>query len=435
MIKTDVCIVGAGPGGAATALKLNQLGIPCVLLDKSNFPRDKVCGDAISGKVATILGRIDPTIMDRFEMDEAIQTNVWGIRFVAPNGTVNDIPFRVNYDPVNDAKQGFVSKRIDFDNFLVEEVKRCPAIKFYENTAIDVYEKKADGYLLKNKTGDFQVWAKVLVVANGAHSRFSRHQAGLEKDMKHHAGAVRAYYKNVTGLHEDGFIELHFLKEINPGYFWIFPLPNGHANIGLGMRSDFISKRRYNLKKGLQNIIENHPTIKDRFKNAEQLDKTTGFGLPLGSKKRPISGERFMLVGDAGHLVDPLSGEGIGNAIYSGFIAAEQAQKCLTSGDFSAETMKAYDVRVERVLGKEMQLSYQLQRLMTRPWLVNFMSNLVSRNRGLIDLISNMYQDLSLRKKALNPIFWIQVWRGKVKVKHPAVESRQETIREIVNSE
>ncbi|MCF8244361.1 MAG: NAD(P)/FAD-dependent oxidoreductase [Saprospiraceae bacterium] len=408
MQKTDILIIGAGPGGCATALKLSQLGIPSVVVDKAVFPRDKVCGDAISGKAVTILRRIDPGIVERFEAATAEQSSVWGIRFGAPNGKCIDVPFRPNYDPAIDPKQGFVSKRMDFDNRLVEEVKLRSDIELHEGISIEKYERTPDGYLVSNGDGSFQVQTKLLIVANGAHSAFSRHQVGLVKDEKHHAGAVRAYYKNVTGLHPDGFIELHFLKEINPGYFWVFGLPSGHANVGLGMRSDFVSKRRYNLTKGMLDIITNHPEFRERFKDAELMGKITGYGLPLGSKQRQLSGDNFMLVGDAGHLIDPLSGEGIGNAIYSGVIAAEQAQLCLSSNDFSAKTMHDYDVRVARVLGKEMEMSLRIQQLMARPWLVNFTANRVARNPNLIYLIAEMYADLEMRKKALNPLFWIK---------------------------
>ncbi|MEY3050921.1 MAG: hypothetical protein RLY31_706 [Bacteroidota bacterium] len=409
--ETNICIVGAGPGGAATALKLSQLGIPCTLVDKAVFPRDKICGDAISGKSMVVLNRIDPQIMADFDADPAIQTDVWGIRFVAPNGQTVDVPYRTRYQPASDPRQGYVSRRTDFDNHLVEAVRKRPDIRFLEGVEINGYQRTETGYRMTRADGGTDLHCRLLVVANGAHSAFSRHHAGLSKDERHHAGAVRAYYRNVKGLHPDGFIELHFLKDITPGYLWIFPLPGGHTNVGLGMRSDFIRRRRYNLKKGLAELIETHPVLRERFREAELEGKVTGFGLPLGSKRRSLSGDHYLLVGDAGHLIDPLSGEGIGNAIYSGFIAAEQAAACLAADDYSAAILQAYDVRVARVLGKEMELSYRLQKMMARPWLINWLSGIAVRNRTLIDTIAQMYTDMEVRRKAVNPLFWARmIW-------------------------
>lgn len=408
MIQTEVCIVGAGPGGAAAALKLSYLGIPCVLVDKATFPRDKICGDAVSGKVTTLLNRLDPTILERFNA-QPIQSDVWGIRFVAPNEKVLDIPFHPNYVRKRKAAPGYVTKRMDFDHFLIEEIGRRENIRFYSGIAIDTYKKTDGGYQISNKAGDFQVAAKLLIVANGAHSRFSRHHAGLEKDNRHHAGAIRAYFKGVKNMARDNFIELHFIKSITPGYFWIFPLPNGQANVGLGMRSDIIKHKRINLRKAFFDIIESHPQIKERFTNATMVDSVRGYGLPLGSKKRVLSGDHYMLVGDAGHLIDPLTGEGIGNAFYSGFIAAEQAQQCLAQNNFSAGFLHAYDVRVDRVLGSEMRLSYQMQRIMQYPFLVNIVANIIAGNQRLLYVLSAMYNDFNLREQLVKPFFWIKV--------------------------
>lgn len=412
MHPNDICIVGAGPAGCAAALKLSQLGIPCTLVDKASFPRDKVCGDAISGKAATILRRIDPAIMQRFEQDANLQLPIWGIRFVAPNGIVNDVPFRIGYDPAQDPKQGYVARRVDFDNFLVSEVRRQPSIRFLEALEVEQIERADSGFHLLARQGKWELHSQLLIAANGANSAFSRHHANLGKYPRHHAGAVRAYFRDIKGLQPDGFIELHFLEEISPGYFWIFPLPGGVANVGIGMRSDHISHKRYNLTKGLESVIHSNPALSTRFADAELLGKITGYGLPLGSHTMPISGDHFMLTGDAAHLVDPLSGEGIGNAIYSGFMAAEQAANCLRENRFDAAYLKQYDERVHRVLGAEMHISYQLQRMMSRPWLVNLMARWVKANPSLIYVISNMYSDLALRKKVFSPLFWMRMlWR------------------------
>ncbi len=408
MIKTDACIVGAGPGGAATALRLSYLGIPSILIDKSSFPRDKVCGDAISGKVTTLLNRLDPEILQRFN-GQPIQSDVWGIKFVSPSFRELDIPFRPNYVRKSAEAPGYVSKRLDFDHFLIEEVKRRDNITFYESTAIADYERTADGWRVRSKDGSLEVETRMLIVANGAYSRFSRLQAGLEKDDRHYAAAVRAYYRGVKQLDQDNFIELHFIKSLTPGYFWIFPLPNGEANVGLGMRSDILARRKLNLNTELDKLLQEHPRLRERFRNAELVGKVKGFGLPLGSKRRQISGDHFMLVGDAGHLVDPLTGEGIGNAFYSGFIAAEQLEQCLQANDFSAAFLKAYDQRVDRVLGSEMRLSYRLQKMLMYPAVVNLLANIIAGNQKILHVLSGMYNDFSLREQLVKPLFWVKM--------------------------
>jgi geranylgeranyl reductase family protein len=411
-LTTDACIIGAGPGGAATALKLSYMGIPSVLLDKASFPRDKVCGDAISGKVTTLLNRLDPDILKRFNASP-VQSDVWGIQFVSPNNRALNIPFRPNYVRNAAEAPGYVTKRMDFDHFLVKEVERRDNIRFFDKTEIVTFKRIETGWFVSTKSGDLTVNCRMLIVANGAYSAFSRKEAGLEKDNKHYAAAVRAYYRNVKALDKDNFIELHFIKSITPGYFWIFPLPNGEANVGLGMRSDILNRRKVNLRKEMLQLLETHPVLKERFKGAELVGDIKGFGLPLGSKRRAISGDHYMLVGDAGHLVDPLTGEGIGNAFYSGFIAAEQLEQCLKANDFSAAFLKAYDKRVDRVLGSEMRLSYRLQKMLMYPFIVNLIASVIAGNQKVIEVLSGMYNDFSLREQLVRPAFWLKMFFQK----------------------
>ena len=412
MINTDVCIVGAGPAGAATALKLSYLGIPSVLIDKAIFPRDKICGDAISGKVITLMNRLDPEMLKRLDLSP-VQVPIWGIKFFAPNHK----ELSINYKPIanknKDQAPGYVSKRIDFDNFLIEEVKRRDNIQLIQGTSVTEYEKHDNGYLIKTDNEHTTINTRLLIPANGAQSNFSRKYAGLEKDNKHYVAAIRAYYQGVTWNETDNFIELYFIKSLIPGYFWIFPLPNGKANVGVGMRSDYIQKRKVNLQKALQEVITTHPLVKDRFKNAQLEGKIVGYGLPLGSKERHISGDHFMLVGDAAHLIDPLTGEGIGNAFYSGFIAAEQAVKCLETNRFDVEFMKAYDQRVRRVLGSEMKLSYQIQRAFSNAIVCNLTASIISGNQKFYQVIANMQANTDLRESLVKPSFWLKLLLGK----------------------
>jgi geranylgeranyl reductase family protein len=408
MLQTEVCIVGAGPGGVATALKLSYLNIPCVLVDRAEFPRDKVCGDAISGKVTTLLNRLDPEILKRFNA-QPIQTDVWGIKFVAPNKRAINIPFQPDYVREAASAPGYVAKRADFDHFLIQEVQARENIQLVLNTEITKYERSERGWRVSDQKGHFQADARMLIVADGAQSTFSRKQAGLTIDYKHNAAAVRAYFRNVKELEEDNFIELHFIKAITPGYFWIFPLPDGQANVGLGMRSDILKRRKLNLGKELMQLIEQHPELKERFREAELVGPIKGYGLPLGSRRQSISGDHYMLIGDAGHLVDPLTGEGIGNAFYSGFIAAEQIQQCLEKENFTAAFLKSYDERVSRVLGSEMRLSYRLQKMLMYPMVVNIIAWVIVSNQKVINVLSRMYNDFSLREQLARPWFWIKM--------------------------
>lgn len=421
MFQTDVLVVGAGPGGAATALKLSYLNIPCILLDKSHFPRDKVCGDAISGKVTTLLHRLDPEILERMRA-EPVHCDVWGIRFITPNLRNLDIPFSPRYKREPEKAPGYVMRRMDFDNFLIEEVRNRTNVQLFEGTEAIDFRRSDEGYLVSCKDGR-QITCRLLIMANGAYANFSRKQAGIVKENKHYAAAVRAYYKNVPGFSKDNFIELQFLKDYIPGYFWMFPLPNGGANVGLGMRSDFVHKRKLNLRKELERIVQEHPEIAPRFAQAEREGQIVGYGLPLGSKQRKISGDHYMLVGDAGALIDPLTGEGIGNAFYSGFIAAEQARDCLAANDFSAARLLAYDKRVERVLGSEMKLSYRMQELARYPWLLNIIGYIIEKNQKILSVFSGMYTDFNLRKQIVTPWFWLKMFFSKAK--DPALQNEQ----------
>ena len=409
MIETDVCIIGAGPGGAATALRLAQLGIPSVLIDKATFPRDKVCGDGMTGRTVAILNRIDPEIVNTLAKSP-MQADSWGVTFSMDNKRDFPVPFRKDYKRGEDATPCFVAKRIDFDNHLIEMVKKKPLVQLFEGKSIEKHEyTEGVGWTVSDKKGAFQVKAKILIVANGPLSPFVRHVANIKVDPKHNAGAVRAYYKNVKGCHKDNFIELHFLKDYLPDYFWIFPLPNGEANVGFGMLTETISSRKVNLEKSLMEIIKTRPGIKERFEDAELDGKIVGFPLPLGSKRHQLSGDGYMLVGDAASLVDPLTGEGIGNAVYSGYIAADQAEKCLKEQNFSKEFMADHDVRVWRVMGTELNLSYRLQRVGKYPSVFNFVLWVASRNVQVSELVYSMFNNIDVRKKVLNPIFWFKM--------------------------
>ncbi len=409
MIETDVCILGAGPGGVATALELDRQGIACTLLDQAHFPRDKVCGDALSGKVVDMLRRIDPALLEKFDQDEQTQVDSWGVRFIAPNLHPIVVPFAPDFDRHRDPAPGYIARREIFDNILVEEVRKRPGIDLREGVRIEQVQRENGAWVLEDKQQTLRVKARLLIAANGAQSRFAREVGGITLQPKHYAVAVRGYYRGVTGMDANNFIELHFLNEILPGYLWIFPLPNGEANVGVGMLKSALTRKQVNLKQAMHDLVTTHPNLRGRFEKAELLGPPKGFGLPLGSKRRSLSGEGYMLVGDAGALIDPFTGEGIGNAMLSGMYAAQQAARCLEQRAFSADFMAAYDASVYRAVEQELRLSRKLQQLAHFPSLFNLFAFFARRNQKLGETMSAMFLDLDLRSALLKPSFYFKL--------------------------
>jgi geranylgeranyl reductase family protein len=405
--QTDILIIGAGPGGATAALQLAKLGVGCMLVDKASFPRDKVCGDALSGKVVEVLRKLDPSIVEQLQL-QPIQLGSWGVTFVAPNLEQLRVPFKQQIDLTGPAP-GYIAKRIDFDNFLLQQALKHPQVRFVPQTALEVFKKQSSGYQCSTKDGKVSIDAKMVIVADGAQSRFARLVAGMQMEPEHYCAGIRAYYTGVTGLDTENFIELHFLKELLPGYLWIFPLPNGEANVGLGVRSDVVSKRKLNLKQLLPEMIAHYPNLKERFANATLTDEVRGYGLPLGSKKRPLSGDNYLLVGDAASLIDPFTGEGIGNAMMSGMLAAQQAIKAIENNQMSVPYLREYDHAVYRRLWSELSLSRRMQQLVKYPWLFNMVVNKANRNATLRNTISCMFEDLDMRARLKQPSFYLNL--------------------------
>lgn len=341
-----------------------------------------------------------------------MQVPAWGIDFFAPNGKRLSVPFKTATSYAT-TTVGHVAKRLDFDNFLIEEVRRRPEIELLEGVDIVRHERTTAGrWHLATADGSVQISAKLLLVANGAQSAFARQIAGHSMEPAHHCAGLRTYYQGVRGLNPQNFIELHFLKEFLPGYLWIFPLPNGQANVGVGMLTQAVSEKKVNLRERLNDMLATHPALKDRFAGAERLGSVRGFGLPLGSKRRALSGEGYLLLGDAGSLIDPFTGEGISHAMVSGRHAADWSAQAIAANNVSVSFLRQYDAAVYRRLGQELRLSHTMQRLLNYPWLFNFVANRAVNNATLAETLSNMFLDLDLRERLRQPSFYLKLLFG-----------------------
>ncbi|MBC7865311.1 MAG: geranylgeranyl reductase family protein, partial [Bacteroidia bacterium] len=355
----DVIICGAGPAGATCALALADSGLKIAVIEKSLFPRDKICGDAVAAYVPKVLNTLHPKYKDAingFERKVSVDT----CRVVAPNKKIIDLTF---------SEHGFISTRMDFDNFLFELAAAEKNITFFlEHTIkeVSIDETKGEVSVFANDT---LFKAKIAVGCDGAQSLISKKLTENKQDPDHTSAAVRAYFKNVKGIPAKTF-ELHFMKNLPGGYFWIFPIRENRANVGVGVLSSVISKNKMNLRELMKDIIEDDPTVKERFADAEMIGKIEGFGLPLGSRKITISGNRFMLCGDAAALIDPITGEGIGQAMISGRYAGWQIKKCFMENNFSAPFMKQYDKAVYDKLWSSHRKSRLFRKLiLNRDWL------------------------------------------------------------------
>lgn len=407
---TDIVIIGAGPAGCATSLFLAKQGIAHTIIEKHIYPRDKVCGDALSGKTVYVLNQLNPQLVHQFAAQTDKFIDSWGVKFVAPNGKHIDIPFKSDMSK-EPHPPGFISKRIHFDHELFKLLDRNYAHVMDGTEVTDIVQEQGlSAITYRNASGEKQLTnIKLVIGAEGDRSVVAKKLAGIKKENDHYCAGIRAYYKGVDGMHPQNFIELHFLEELLPGYFWIFPLPNGEANVGAGMLSSSVSKKKVNLKEDMLRAIAQNPSIKDRFKHATLEGKIQGWGLPLGSKKRKLSGDGFLLAGDAGSLIDPFTGEGIGNALYSGMMAAGFAKDALAANRFDAVFLSQYDKAFYERQWDELKLSHTLQRLCKYPWLFNFVVNKANKNKALRETISCMFEDLDLRAKLRNPLFYFKL--------------------------
>lgn len=401
-MEYDAIIVGAGPGGATTALYAERLGLKVLLLDKKHFPRDKICGDAISGKSILYLRELG--LIEAVEKSPQVEVN--HIVFSSPNH--KSVNIKLIPDSFNGISSGYVCRRMVYDNILFQAAKN--KVETLEGFSVEDVVKpngQVKGIRGRREDGkELEFTAKVVAGADGFNSIISRKMGLYEHDPDHILVATRAYYSGVSGLTDA--IELHYIKEMLPGYFWIFPLENGMANVGLGMVHSALKKKGVRLRNAHIAATESG-IFKERFKNAKLLGDIQGWNLPVGSKRRPMHGAGFVLIGDAAGLIDPFTGEGIGNAMCSGKIAAETIAEISRGSDYSAAALKGYADKVWKAIGGELSLAYRLQRTARFTPLVNLVVNRASKRQEVADWISAMIAGKVSKRELVYPSTYIKL--------------------------
>ncbi len=393
----DAIIVGAGPSGSACAALLSARGAKVLLLDKEKFPRDKPCGDAIGGKALNVLAELG---LEQELAKRGFLRNS-GLVFSSPSGDEVEIPL------VADGKEmagGFVCRRKDYDAILFENAKKkCETVESAEVADVIFENGRATGVRMKNGGEHF---GKIIIGADGANSVVARKTGCFSLKREHYCSAVRAYYTGITGLR--GNIEIHFLPECMPGYFWIFPLSNSEANVGVGMLLSDITKRKLNLNRVLEQCLKNK-RFAGRFGSAKLEGEMKGWSLPLASAKRKCAGNGFALIGDAASLIDPFSGEGVGNGMKSAKILADTLGEKLARGEAREEDCRLYEKNLWKEIGNDVQSSYNMQKLGANAWLLDFIIGKARKSQWLRNELGAMLANREAKKKASDPLFYLRM--------------------------
>lgn len=336
-------------------------------MDKAKFPRDKVCGDGLTVDVLNVLKRIDPALLEKFAVHSDMLPS-WGFCFRAPNGRELRYDFKQDNLPF---APFFTSRRLELDNFLVKELTQT-AGKLLSQTEVTEVERHPDGMRITARQADGQtlaIEAKMVIGAEGEKPILTK-KLGLKhhRAKPHLIAALRVYYKGVKGFDSGKHLEFFFDKDLLPGYFWAFPLPNGEANVGLGMVSTAISKKRVNLKKMLPQVMEQNPHVAAMFEEAEPIEKPQGWGLPTLHHSREIAGDRYALIGDAGGMIEPFTGKGIGTGMMSARICSEHIRAALKTKDYD---LSGFQKHMYRYYKSEMRAGYSLQKTLKYPTVLN----------------------------------------------------------------
>ena len=399
----DVIIVGAGPAGSTAALYAHRLGLNCILLDKAVFPRDKICGDALSGKSVRLMRELN--LLEGVEELEGSEIN--RITFGSPSHSQFDVHLKGNKN--NDyITKGYVVPRKIFDNFLFKKADELTETRQGFTVNDIIYQNdNISGVKGINIEGKEEILnAPIIMGCDGANSIIARKLGLYEMDMENTAVAIRCYYEGVEGLSNQ--IELHYVSEVKPGYFWLFPAGNGKANIGIGLSKNDAKKEDRTLRQIMDEIVQSD-YFRSRFGNARPLEKPVGWNLPLGRIQRKNHGNGFMLLGDAAGLIDPFTGEGIGNAMVAAKYAMQVASKAKNHNDYSKRSFSEYDQLLWDDIGGELRTSTKLQSLARSSFLLNFVINRAARNEEVQSIISGMLSHEIPKDELSSPMFYLKI--------------------------
>ncbi|GAA5167930.1 geranylgeranyl reductase family protein [Ornithinimicrobium tianjinense] len=400
----QVIVVGAGPGGSSTAAYLAAHGVDVLLLEKSAFPRDKICGDGLTPRAVREL--INLGVPTR-EEDGWHRTK--GLRIVGGGMRLElDWPGNATFPPY-----GLVRTRMDLDELLARHAVARGA-RLHERTNVQEPILDHRGHICGvtakvmgedgRATGEVREFrAPVVVAADGVSSRLSLSMDRPKRDDRPMGVAVRTYY--TTPRHDDDYLESWlelWAKDeaggpdvLMPGYGWIFPLGDGTANVGLGILDTAKDFGTFDSRDVMRRWVETMPESWG-FSEETRLAPVRGAALPMCFNRQPLYDRGLLLVGDAGGMVNPFNGEGIAESMEAGRHAAEVIASALaraTPGETEA-VLRSYTTVMKQALGGYYTLGRHFATLIGKPEIMRLAVKYGLPRRSLMRLLLKIMANL-----------------------------------------